>query len=222
MARVRDIASTELSPPALPRIATRDFAERVWARSAIRSRCSRMGPAALRHLMPLLIELRAAATLPKRYLELAIVAVSSRSMPATIALPTTSRFSPSKASRAAGVAPAAGLPGSSLNCLIPSIVSSSNTRSPRPNSRTRLPEAFARAAATATSRNRKSSSSRCGSRCAEFFNKFNRCAADRRGTRGGGAGRGADRIAAANNGERYAWRQRRRGAAAMAGRALNG
>src|SRR5260370_37556881 len=33
-------------------------------------------PAALRHLMPLLIELRAAKTLPKRALELAIVTVS--------------------------------------------------------------------------------------------------------------------------------------------------
>src|SRR3954453_22753896 len=33
-------------------------------------------PAALRHLMPLLLELRAAKTLPKRYLELAIVTVS--------------------------------------------------------------------------------------------------------------------------------------------------
>src|SRR5579864_8810293 len=33
-------------------------------------------PAALRHLMPLLMELREAATLPKRALELAIVAVS--------------------------------------------------------------------------------------------------------------------------------------------------
>ena len=33
-------------------------------------------PAALRHLIPLLMELRAAQTLPKRYLELAIVAVS--------------------------------------------------------------------------------------------------------------------------------------------------
>src|SRR5258708_4814103 len=33
-------------------------------------------PAALRHLMPLLMELRAAATLPKRALELAIVTVS--------------------------------------------------------------------------------------------------------------------------------------------------
>jgi uncharacterized peroxidase-related enzyme len=33
-------------------------------------------PAALRHLMPMLMELRAAATLPKRYLEIAIVVVS--------------------------------------------------------------------------------------------------------------------------------------------------
>src|SRR5437879_2007817 len=33
-------------------------------------------PAALRHLMPLLMELRAAKTLPKRVLELAIVTVS--------------------------------------------------------------------------------------------------------------------------------------------------
>src|SRR5205085_1447336 len=34
-------------------------------------------PAALRHLMPLLLELRAAKTLPKRALELAIVTVST-------------------------------------------------------------------------------------------------------------------------------------------------
>src|SRR3978361_1261664 len=33
-------------------------------------------PAALRHLMPMLMELRDAATLPKRYLEIAIVVVS--------------------------------------------------------------------------------------------------------------------------------------------------
>src|SRR5438552_13469313 len=33
-------------------------------------------PAALKHLMPMLMELRAAATFPKRYLELAIVTVS--------------------------------------------------------------------------------------------------------------------------------------------------
>ncbi len=33
-------------------------------------------PAALRHLMPMLMELRAAGTLPKRYLEIAIVVVS--------------------------------------------------------------------------------------------------------------------------------------------------
>ena len=33
-------------------------------------------PAALRHLMPMLMELREAKTLPKRYLEIAIVVVS--------------------------------------------------------------------------------------------------------------------------------------------------
>jgi uncharacterized peroxidase-related enzyme len=73
MARVRDIASTELAPD-LARI-YEDFA---GAYGPFRNQVAVFAqvPAALRHLMPLLMELREAATLPKRYLELAIVAVS--------------------------------------------------------------------------------------------------------------------------------------------------
>lgn len=73
MARVRDIASTELTPD-LARI----YKEFASAYGPFRNQVAVFAhvPAALRHLMPLLMELRAAATLPKRYLELAIVAVS--------------------------------------------------------------------------------------------------------------------------------------------------
>jgi len=73
MARVRDIAASELSPE-LALIYERfagsygPFRNQVAVFAHV--------PAALRHLMPLLMELREAATLPKRYLELAIVAVS--------------------------------------------------------------------------------------------------------------------------------------------------
>lgn len=73
MARVRDIASPELTPE-LARI-YEDFASDY---GPFRNQVAVFAhvPAALRHLMPLLMELREAATLPKRYLELAIVAVS--------------------------------------------------------------------------------------------------------------------------------------------------
>ncbi len=73
MARVRSIPSTEL-PPDLAEIYERfaagygPFRNQVAVFAHV--------PAALRHLMSMLMELRAAATLPKRYLELAIVAVS--------------------------------------------------------------------------------------------------------------------------------------------------
>lgn len=73
MARVRDIAAAELAPD-LARIYQEfaagygPFGNQVAVFAHV--------PAALRHLMPMLMELRAAATLPKRYLELAIVAVS--------------------------------------------------------------------------------------------------------------------------------------------------
>jgi uncharacterized peroxidase-related enzyme len=73
MARVRSIASAELPP---------DLAE-VYERFAggygpFRNQAAVFAhvPAAMRHLMPMLMELRAAATLPKRYLEIAIVVVS--------------------------------------------------------------------------------------------------------------------------------------------------
>ena len=73
MARVRDIAASGL-PPELARI-YRDFA---GSYGPFRNQVAVFAhvPAALRHLMPLLMELREAATLRKRYLELAIVAVS--------------------------------------------------------------------------------------------------------------------------------------------------
>src|SRR6202044_1286327 len=73
MARVRSIPSTEL-PADLADIYERfaagygPFRNQVAAFAHV--------PAALRHLMAMLMELRAAATLPKRYLELAIVTVS--------------------------------------------------------------------------------------------------------------------------------------------------
>jgi uncharacterized peroxidase-related enzyme len=75
MARVRDIAASEL-PAELTRI-YEDFAA---SYGPFRNQAAVFAhvPAALRHLMPLLLELRAAGTLPKRYLELAIVAVSQR------------------------------------------------------------------------------------------------------------------------------------------------
>jgi uncharacterized peroxidase-related enzyme len=73
MARVRDIAADELSPE-LARI----YQEFAGSYGPFRNQVAVFAhvPAALRHLMPLLMELRTAATLPKRYLELAIVAVS--------------------------------------------------------------------------------------------------------------------------------------------------
>jgi uncharacterized peroxidase-related enzyme len=73
MARVRSIPSTAL-PADLA-----DIYERFAAGyGPFRNQVAIFAhvPAALRHLMSMLMELRAAATLPKRYLELAIVAVS--------------------------------------------------------------------------------------------------------------------------------------------------
>lgn len=73
MARVRNIASAEL-PSDLADIYER-FA---GAYGPFRNQVAVIAhvPAALRHLMPMLMELRDAATLPKRYLELAIITVS--------------------------------------------------------------------------------------------------------------------------------------------------
>jgi AhpD family alkylhydroperoxidase len=72
MARVRDIPPSEL-PTDLAAI-YEEFA----GYGPFRNQVAVLAhvPAALRHLMPLLMELRAAKTLPKRYLELAIVTVS--------------------------------------------------------------------------------------------------------------------------------------------------
>ena len=73
MARVRNIEPDEL-PTELAAI-YREFA---GSYGPFRNQVAVFAhvPAALRHLMPLLLELRAAQTLPKRTLELAIVAVS--------------------------------------------------------------------------------------------------------------------------------------------------
>ena len=73
MARVRSITADEL-PTDLARI-YREFAGS-YGPFANQVAVFAHVPAALRHLMPLLMELRSAKTLPKRYLELAIVAVS--------------------------------------------------------------------------------------------------------------------------------------------------
>ena len=73
MARVRDIPSTEL-PPDLAAI----YETYVEAYGPFRNQAAAFAhvPAALRHLMPMLMELRAANTIPKRYVEIAIVVVS--------------------------------------------------------------------------------------------------------------------------------------------------
>jgi AhpD family alkylhydroperoxidase len=73
MARVRNIPSSEL-PPDLAAIYER-FAGQY---GPFRNQAGVFAhvPAALRHLMAMLLELREAATLPKRLLELAIVTVS--------------------------------------------------------------------------------------------------------------------------------------------------
>ena len=73
MARVRSIPSSEL-PADLAAIYDR-FAGS-YGPFANQAAVFAHVPAALRHLMPMLMELRDAATLPKRYLELAIVVVS--------------------------------------------------------------------------------------------------------------------------------------------------
>ena len=73
MARVRDVASSEL-PDDLAEIYER-FA---GAYGPFRNQVAVFAhvPAALRHLMSMLMELRAANTVPKRYVEIAIVVVS--------------------------------------------------------------------------------------------------------------------------------------------------
>ncbi|MFM7344227.1 MAG: carboxymuconolactone decarboxylase family protein [Tagaea sp.] len=73
MARVRDIAPEEL-PPDLAAIFRKYAAE--YGPFANQASVVAHVPAALRHLMPMLMELRAVKSLPRRYLELAIVVVS--------------------------------------------------------------------------------------------------------------------------------------------------
>ena len=73
MARVREVLPEELTPE------LRDIWHRyVTGYGPFEEQLAVFAhvPAALRHLMPMLMELRAAGTLPRRYLELAIVVVS--------------------------------------------------------------------------------------------------------------------------------------------------
>jgi AhpD family alkylhydroperoxidase len=73
MARVRDIPASELAPD-LAAV----YEEFASLYGPFRNQVAVVAhvPAALRHLMAMLLELRAAKSLPKRYLELAIVTVS--------------------------------------------------------------------------------------------------------------------------------------------------
>lgn len=73
MARVRDIPSSEL-PPGLAAI----YEQFAASYGPFRNQAAVFAhvPAALRHLMSMLMELRAANTVPKRYVEIAIVVVS--------------------------------------------------------------------------------------------------------------------------------------------------
>ena len=73
MARVRDIPSSEL-PPDLAEI----YENFAGAYGPFRNQVAVFAhvPQALRHLMSMLMELREAKTLPKRYLEIAIIVVS--------------------------------------------------------------------------------------------------------------------------------------------------
>lgn len=73
MARVRDIAPREL-PPDLAAICERFAGE--YGPFGNQAAVFAHVPAALRHLMGMLLELREAATLPRRCLELAVVTVS--------------------------------------------------------------------------------------------------------------------------------------------------
>ena len=75
MARVRDIPSSEL-PSDLAAIYERFAADYGPFRNQVAVFAH--VPAALRHLMAMLMELREAKTLPKRYLEIAIIVVSKR------------------------------------------------------------------------------------------------------------------------------------------------
>ena len=73
MARVRDVAPSEL-PPDLAGVYTR-YVE-TYGPFASQASVLAHVPAALRHLPAMLMELREAKSLPKRYLEIAIVVVS--------------------------------------------------------------------------------------------------------------------------------------------------
>jgi len=73
MARVRDLTPDDL-PPDLAAIFRKYASE--YGPFANQASIVAHVPAALRHIMPMLMELRAAKSLPRRYLEIAIVVVS--------------------------------------------------------------------------------------------------------------------------------------------------
>lgn len=158
MARVRDVAPGKL-PPEL----AWSYEQLAGAYGAFRNQVAVFAhvPAALRHLMPLLMRLREAVTWSKRPLELAIVAVSqvnafARHKP-FLAIEKVSatgvhrlldwRGQPPRSTRSTG--------------------SSSHTLSSRPSGQTACPRRCLRGCA-AISRKRGSSSSPCASHCAGF------------------------------------------------------
>jgi AhpD family alkylhydroperoxidase len=144
MARVRNISSSEL-PSDLAAIYERfaglygPFRNQVAVFAHV--------PAALRHLMPLLIELRDAATLTKRALELAIVTVSKlNACDYCVAHHTPFLV-------VEGVTPA----GVDIRNSTSGTSSSSNTRLPPGNSRTVSPTASSHGCAVISTKARSSS-----------------------------------------------------------------
>ena len=151
MARVRNIEPDEL-PPDLAAI-YREFA---GGYGPFRNQVAVFAhvPAALRHLMPLLLELRAAGTLPKRYLELAIVTVSKlNACDYCVAHHTPFLAARASRRRAPRFCPTTATTPSSTR----STSSSSNTRSPPGSARTAFPTHCSPACAGISAR-RKSSS----------------------------------------------------------------
>lgn len=156
MARVRDVVPGKL-PPEL----VWSYEQLAGAYGAFRNQVAVFAhvPVALRHLMPLLMKLREAATRSKRPLELAIVAVSK--------VNTFVHHKPFLAIRRVsptGVHRLLDWRGQSPNSTR-STGSSSHTLSSRPSGQTACPRRCLRGCAA---RKRGSSSSPCASHCAGF------------------------------------------------------
>jgi len=151
MARVRSIPSSEL-PADLAAIYER-FA---GTYGPFRNQAAVFAhvPAALRHLMPMLMELREAATLPKRVIELAIVTVSEAQR-VRLLRGASRRSSSSRVSRAAGpsaCSTTAATPNSTTGTSL-----SSSTRSPPGSARTAFRKSYLPGFVTISARRSSSS-----------------------------------------------------------------